>query len=450
MTISWLSLFWLFFFYSFIGWCIEVCSAAVQHRKFVNRGFVAGPLCPIYGFGTMLFEIFLPELTEYPFFLFLGGFVLSSLLEYSTGMFFEKVYKKKLWDYSRFRYNIGGYICLPFSLLWGALSVVTVMFADPLLCGLFDRIPHLLSVILLLVLGGLLLLDTIGSALSTISLQLQAKHRADYALEKQTARLDQITEGLGQTSRFLENALTRHMQKRLQKSYPSISLDALVKARAERKKSTIFAEGCCFYKLFSLFFIGAFLGDITETIFCRITAGVWMSRSSVIYGPFSIVWGLGCAFLTLLLYRYRNKSDGSIFLAGTLLGGAYEYICSVFTEIVFGTVFWDYSDIPFNLGGRINLLYCFFWGFAAVAWFKIFYPPVSRLIEKIPVKIGKIITWLLIIFMLADGIVSSAALARYNARSNGIEAENSFESWVDKHFDDERMAQVYPKAKKVG
>ena len=96
MTISWLSLFWLFFFYSFIGWCIEVCSAAVQHRKFVNRGFVAGPLCPIYGFGAMLFEIFLPELTEYPFFLFLGGFVLSSLLEYSTGLFFEKVYNEDI------------------------------------------------------------------------------------------------------------------------------------------------------------------------------------------------------------------------------------------------------------------------------------------------------------------------------------------------------------------
>ena len=62
MTITWLCLFWLFFFYSFIGWCIEVCAAAVQHRKFVNRGFVAGPLCPIYGFGAMLFEIFLPEL----------------------------------------------------------------------------------------------------------------------------------------------------------------------------------------------------------------------------------------------------------------------------------------------------------------------------------------------------------------------------------------------------
>ena len=172
--------------------------------------------------------------------------------------------------------------------------------------------------------------------------------------------------------------------------------------------------------------------------------------------PASVVWGfqycvgLAIAAVTALLYKYRNRSQQFLFWMGTFLGGAYEYICSVFTEIVFGTVFWDYSDIPFNLGGRINLLYCFFWGFAAVAWFKIFYPPVSRLIEKIPVKIGKIITWLLIIFMLADGIVSSAALARYNARSNGIEAENSFESWVDKHFDDERMAQVYPKAKKVG
>lgn len=111
------------------------------------------------------------------------------------------------------------------------------------------------------------------------------------------------------------------MQKRLQKSYPSISLDALVKARAEHKKPLFSPRVVAFINCFPLFH-RCLLGDITETIFCRITAGVWMSRSSVIYGPFSIVWGLGCAFLTLLLYRYRNKSDGSIFLAGTLLGGA--------------------------------------------------------------------------------------------------------------------------------
>lgn len=95
-----------------------------------------------------------------------------------------------------------------------------------------------------------------------------------------------------------------------------------------------------------------------------------MSRSSVLYGPFSIVWGLGCVLLTALLYKYKDRSDRYIFLAGTVLGGAYEYSCSVFTELVFGTVFWDYSHIPFNLGGRINLLFCFFWGIAAVVWLK--------------------------------------------------------------------------------
>ena len=449
MTITWLCLFWLFFFYSFIGWCIEVCAAAVQHRKFVNRGFVAGPLCPIYGFGAILFEIFLPELTEDPFFLFLGGFVLASLLEYSTGMFFEKVYKKKLWDYSRFRYNVGGYICLPFSLLWGALSVVTVMFADPLLCGLFDRIPHLLSVVLLLVLGGLLLLDTVGSALSTLSLQVQAKHRVEASLEKQTARLDQITEGLGQTSRFLENALTRHIQKRLQKSYPSISLDALVKAREEHKKSTVFAEGCCFYKLFSLFFIGALLGDITETIFCRITAGYWMSRSSVVWGPFSIVWGLAIAAVTQLLYRYKDKPASWLFVMGTLLGGAYEYLCSVFTEVVFGAVFWDYSAIPFNLGGRINLLYCFFWGIAAVTWIRYGYPLVAKGMKAVKRRIRPWMTALLAVFMAVNLVTSALALARYDARTSGAAPANAVDVLLDEHFDNARMERIYPNAKKV-
>lgn len=73
-------------------------------------------------------------------------------------------------------------------------------------------------------------------------------------------------------------------------------------------------------------------------------------------------------------------------------------------------VFWDYSAIPFNLGGRINLLYCFFWGFAAVAWFKVLYPPISAAIEKLPRRFGTVLTWALCVFMAADMVVSSAAL----------------------------------------
>jgi len=146
----------------------------------------------------------------------------------------------------------------------------------------------------------------------------------------------------------------------MEMAFPVLEAGELKKQAKPKVKPAVFAAGCSFYKLASLFFIGAFLGDITETVFCLITTGRLMSRSSVVYGPFSIVWGLGCALLTAVLYRIRDKSDSYIFVAGTLLGGAYEYICSVFTELVFGTVFWDYSGFRFNLGGRINLLYCFF------------------------------------------------------------------------------------------
>ena len=175
--------------------------------------------------------------------------------------------------------------------------------------------------------------------------------------------------------------------------------------------------------------------------------GRWMSRSSVVYGPFSLVWGIGIAGATIVLYRYRNREDRHIFLAGMLLGGAYEYICSVFTELAFGTVFWDYSKIPFNLGGRINLLFCFFWGIAAWVWMKRLYPLTSRYIEKIPKRFGKILTYLILVFMAWDVTVSAAALARYGERARNIPPENNVEVWIDQEFPDERMEQIYPNAK---
>ena len=183
-----------------------------------------------------------------------------------------------------------------------------------------------------------------------------------------------------------------------------------------------------------------------ETVFCRVTMGYWMSRSSVVYGPFSVVWGIGVVVLTLMLHRYRDKSDRYIFIFGTVVGGAYEYMCSVFTEIVFGTVFWDYSKLPFNLGGRINLLYCFFWGVVSVVWIRNLYPPLSRLIEKIPKKPGIVITWILTVFMVFDMLVSSMALTRYSARYLGETPRTAVERLLDGHFTDERMERIYPKA----
>lgn len=142
-----------------------------------------------------------------------------------------------------------------------------------------------------------------------------------------------------------------------------------------------------------------------------------MSRSSVVYGPFSLVWGFGAVLLTAILYQYRTRSDSFIFLFGTVLGGAYEYVCSVFTELVFGTVFWDYSHLPFNLGGRINLLFCFFWGIAAVLWLKLAYPALVPAHRAAPHAAGKLLTWGMIVFMLLNAGISSLAMTGTPQRS---------------------------------
>ena len=427
-----------FFIYSFAGWCIEVCCAAIQKRKFVNRGFVNGPLCPIYGSGAVLFAVFLPELKEAPFFLFLAGAILASILEFTTGALLEKLFHRKWWDYSNIRWNYEGYVCLPFSLGWGVCAVVLNMFLNPLLVKLLRIMPRLLMVIIMIALTVALVLDTVGTTLAIRGLQ------------KRQVQLAEFTEGVSQVSKLLENVITRRIQKRMDKAFPMLEIPKIKRQKRTKEKETVFAEGCSFYKLVSLFFIGAFLGDITETIFCLITAGKLMSRSSVVYGPFSIVWGLGCAFLTAILYRIRNKNDSYIFIAGTLLGGVYEYICSVFTELVFGTVFWDYSKFAFNLGGRINLLYCFFWGIAAVVWMKLLYPRLSAWIEKIPMKAGKIICTVMLVFMIFDCLLSAMALDRYTERNTtGKQAQNEVESFLDEHFGDERMERIYPNAKIV-
>lgn len=429
-------LLWLCLFYSFIGWCVEVGAAVIKKRTFINRGFVTGPLCPIYGTGAVLFAIFLPELKASPFFLFLGGMILASLLELVTGKVLEKIFKRKWWDYSNERFSFEGYVCLKYSLLWGCFALLLLYVTDPLLLSFLGLIPYPIGFFTMISLFVLLGLDFIGTWLTLAGMKKQAK------------QLSPITDGIQNASRILENAITKRIKRRMQKAFPPLSDQNL--SVPVKEKSTVFAEGCSFYKLIVIFFIGAFLGDIIETIFCYLTMGELMSRSSVVYGPFSVVWGLGCAFLTALLYLCKEKDNWYIFWLGTLLGGAYEYICSVFTELVFGTIFWDYSGFAFNLGGRINLLYCFFWGIAAVVWLKLIYPRLSALIEKIPMKTGKIVTNLFIIFMLFNMVISSLALARYTERHENAEStEGALNSFLDDHFPDERIERIYPNAKIV-
>lgn len=422
---------WLFLIYSFLGWIGETVLAAVKKGHFLNRGFLSLPFSTIYGFGWVLFAVFLPELKAMPFYLFLGGMILSAGLELLTGVLLERVTGHKWWDYSDQKFQFEGYICLPYALLWGACALVCLFFTDPLFLQVIGLIPALVGKLLLLIVYILLGLDFLVSMTTVLKVRLTI------------AFPQEMSQRMRQLTTRLDNAVTRSVQNRIRKAYPS--LKRTQKTTVDAETGTRFAPGLCLSKLLALFFISAFLGDLIEMVFCRITAGVWMSRSSVVWGQFSIVWGLGAVLLTAVLYKHRERSDSYIFLLGTVLGGAYEYICSVFTEIVFGTVFWDYSHIPFNLGGRINLLYCFFWGIVSVVWLKVLYPFLSSWIERIPRRAGTVLLWCMVAFMSVNIVVSSLAMYRYQQRQTStVPAGNTVMQWVDKQFPDERIEQRYP------
>ena len=423
------SLLWLFFGYSFLGWLLETLLAALNRRQFVNRGMLTGPVCARYGMFLVLCTVFSRELRGSWFFLLIGCTVLGGFLEWFTGRLLEKLYHRKWWDYSAHKHNIDGYVSLASALWLGAVGTLSLHFVNPLLLLTQHWLPAPVQHILVWCSVGLLGLDLAWNLCTILG------------LPQRLPQAEKVHNRLGSLTLRLTHSITRFTERRLQHSYP-----ALQATPKKREKSAVFASGCCFTKLFWLFLIGSFLGDITETIFCRVTAGVWMSRSSLVWGPFSIVWGLAISMVTLLLYNYRHKSDGFLFLLGTVLGGVYEYVCSVATELAFGQVFWDYSALPFNLGGRINLLYCFFWGIAAVVWLKKLFPPISALIEKIPPRPGRVLTVLLVLFMAANMVVSSMALYRSSTRSQGQPAQNSVAVWLDTHYNDAVMAKIYPNA----
>ena len=377
----------LFFLYSFTGWILEVIQAAFNQKRFVNRGFINSPLCISYGIGAVIITINTHEMTG--LWIFLVAMIDATVIEGFGGHFIEHFYHERWWDYSENKWNLDGYICVSHSIFWGILGYLGVRFANPFIFTIYKMIPALIRHVIIFTLLTILIIDILATAIVVFGKNIDKRRweSADAYLTKISMKLNKL--------------ITSYVEHRVERAYPQRKLKL-----PTIPKTGVFAQGCGFYKVFLLFFIGSLLGDIIETIFCRLKMGVWMSRSSLVWGPFSIVWGFAFAGVTLLLYRYKDCSESFLFLMGTFLGGAYEYLCSVLSEIVFGKVFWDYSKMPFNLNGRINLLYCFFWGIATVAWFKKIYPLLSGLIEKLPIAFGTVFTWFVVVFMTLNMLMS--------------------------------------------
>lgn len=205
-----------------------------------------------------------------------------------------------------------------------------------------------------------------------------------------------------------------------------------------------FATGLNFYKQFWVFFIGCFIGVVIETIWCLIRFKKLESRKGLIYGPFNLVYGFGALVMTLALSWFNNMRDLSIIAFGALIGAVYEYLCSVFQDKFLGSVSWDYKDFPLNLNGRINLLYCFFWGLLALLWVKDFYPRLSALIEMIPNEYGITLTWICLIFIIFDSIISACAVYRMSRRLENVKPKNKFWEYIDNYYPDDKLRKIYP------
>lgn len=182
-----------FFVYSFLGWCTEVAFAACKEHRFVNRGFLNGPFCPIYGFGVSLVIVFLTSYRSNLVFLYIASVILVTLLEGLTGWAMDKIFHNKWWDYSDMPLNIGGYVCLIFSLIWGAACVAIMNLIHPLIHKGLTFLPHTLGIVLIILLGILLIVDTCVTASAIFKFNRQLEH-----MEKIAAELHELSEQLGE------------------------------------------------------------------------------------------------------------------------------------------------------------------------------------------------------------------------------------------------------------
>lgn len=182
-----------FIIYAFLGWCTEVAFQAVHLGKFVNRGFLNGPVCPVYGFGMVTVIYCLSRIQDNALVLFLGAVVLTSAIEWLTGFVLEKFFHAKWWDYSDRPFNLNGYICLEFSIIWGLACLIIMDAIQPCINELIAITPLLFGEILLAVFYGSMLADAIVTVNTLTKLNKQLTH-----LEEISKSMRRISDGIGE------------------------------------------------------------------------------------------------------------------------------------------------------------------------------------------------------------------------------------------------------------
>ncbi len=399
----------LLLLYGFLTWAVEVVYFAIRKKQFINRGLLSLPIDFEIGLVFSIISLLLPSLGRDYVGMYLITLAVLVLTRSVLGFFCGRLTKHIEWLEKA---PSGSWKNLLFNVLAAGAILVVYLLLRPVLMVVMT-IPKVILTVLCIA-AWVLILGNFAAVVFAMR-----KGRDSIARQIEKSRTDDLSAWISKT-----------VWKRLEKAYPGIQDE-------DRQGEIAFAKGMSLDKLIWVFLISALLGDLIETLYCRLVGGTWMSRSSVIFGPFSFVWGIGAVLLTVTLTRLRDKNDRWILLAGAILGGAFEYICSLFTELIYGKVFWDYSDMPLNIGGRTNVLFMVFWGILGLVWVKIVYPPLDRFIEKFPPIAAKAVTWLILVVTALNGLFTMAVILRYNERQAGEPPSNVLEEFIDNTYDDD-------------
>ena len=218
--------FLLFVIYSVLGWCLEVVGKLIQYKRFINRGFLIGPYCPIYGCGAVLITFLLKKYIDDPLVLFVMVIVVCGILEYLTSFFMEKIFKARWWDYSQKKFNINGRVCLDTIVLFGLLGLFIMYISNPFLINKIELLPEIWLNILFWM---ILVIFVVDNLVSIVVIRYVKKANKIVGID-----LDNTEEITKKIKEILTNKSPLH--RRLINAYPKLEG---VKIKIKEKKDKI-------------------------------------------------------------------------------------------------------------------------------------------------------------------------------------------------------------------
>ncbi len=249
----------------------------------------------------------------------------------------------------------------------------------------------------------------------------------------------------------------------------NLKIDQELKDTENIKKNKKSINGISVWRILAYFIIYSVAGYIIETLYGIVTKGVWESRQSFLYGPFCGIYGLGAVIMIICLYKFPRKFN-TLFIGGFIVGSIVEYVVSFIGEMLLGVKWWDYSEMPLNINGRICVYYSIFWGFLGIYLIASLNPRVDKVINWIKSKFKtykalKTFVMTVFILLIIDCVSTAFALEFFLVRmivKNDIDVANKelvmeqydeiygnekMSNFIYKFWGDKKMIRTFPNLK---